>query len=430
MARVIKAGAGQAGARPARPATRVLAQADDKKVIEKELYLAKQEAEEILKRAEDERRQILAEGKQLAARAREEAMTRGASQAFATAAEEALSAFRARADRYDEAADDIRILALEIATKILGAPPDLARPEIERILTKGLEQLRARRKVRVLVSPGRRAELAFERPNLMKAVDAQPDVLIEEAGDVGLGFARVVTEVGGALCGEDSAMEALAQTVNVKEAPRARGGSASTGATHVGVAPVRPGSAHTAELAGDDDDSDHDDDAHVAHDDDETGDFRRSLQDDDPDHSERVVRPDLDDLSSIADAAIADAPLPSIPDLDDLPDAIIEEEEDDDATRALPAPLPRPVRPSMTPGHQQTQPTPPPPSSLAGATTKRPAIIKAGGTPIAAGGRRPAAATRVLALDAQQQLRDQARRAADGDDDDSEFFTDRRPGRR
>ena len=48
MARVIKAGAGAQTARPARPATRVLAQADVKKVIEKEMYLAKQEAEECL----------------------------------------------------------------------------------------------------------------------------------------------------------------------------------------------------------------------------------------------------------------------------------------------------------------------------------------------------------------------------------------------
>jgi flagellar biosynthesis/type III secretory pathway protein FliH len=413
MARVIKAGAGQAGARPARPATRVLAQADVKKVIDKELFLAKQEAEELLKRAEDERRQILAEGRLLAARTREEAMTRGASQAFATAAEEALSAFRARADRYDEAADDIRILAIEIATRVLGTTPDLARPEIERILTKGLEQLRARRKVRVLVSPDRRAELGFERPNLMKAVDAQPDVLVEESADVGPGFARVVTEVGGALCAEDSAMEALAQAVNVKEAPRARGGSGSAGATHVGVAPVRRGTAHTADL----DDSASASSSFADADDD----------DDDPDRSVRIERPGVDELSSVIDDAIGDEPLPSVPDLDDLPDAIIEDEEDDDATRALPAPLPRPTRQGMP----SPPSSPPLPSSLAGPTAKRPAVIKAGGA-VAAVGRRPVAATRVLALDAQEQLRDQTRqlRGAGDDDDDLELFTDRRPGRR
>jgi flagellar biosynthesis/type III secretory pathway protein FliH len=217
MARVIKGGIG-AGA--ARPATRVLAQADVKKVIEKETFLAKQEAGELLKRAEDERRTLLAEGKQLAAQAREEAMTRGASEAFSAAAAEALVAFRRRADRYGEAADDIRILAVEIARKLLGADPDLAPNDIDRIVAAGLSKLRAKRKLRVLVAVGRRASLQYERPNLIKAVDAEPDLLLEEAADVGVGYARVVTEVGGALCAEDSALEALAEAVNVKEIPR------------------------------------------------------------------------------------------------------------------------------------------------------------------------------------------------------------------
>jgi len=132
VARVIKAGVGTA--RPARPATRVLAQADVKKVIEKELFLAKQEAEELLKRADVERREILTLGKRQAALAHEEAMTRGASEAFARAAEEALVAFRKRADRYAEAADDIRTLAVEIAKKLLGNDPDLGAKDVERIL--------------------------------------------------------------------------------------------------------------------------------------------------------------------------------------------------------------------------------------------------------------------------------------------------------
>ncbi len=222
MARVIKAGAG--AARPARPATRVLAQADVKKVIEKELFLAKQEAEELLKKADVERREILTAGKRQAALTHEEAMTRGASAAFAQAAEEALVAFRKRADRYAEAADDIRTLALEIAKKLLGNDPDLAAKDVERILQSGLTKLRAKRKVRVQVSSGRRSDLAFERPNLMKAVDAAPDLLLEDADDVRQGFARVVTEVGGALCAEESALDAVALAVNVKETPRERGG--------------------------------------------------------------------------------------------------------------------------------------------------------------------------------------------------------------
>lgn len=406
MARVIKAGAGAQTARPARPATRVLAQADVKKVIEKEMYLAKQEAEELLKRAEDERRTLLAEGKQQAAQAREQAMTLGASQAFAAAAEEALRAFRARADRYDEASDDIRILAIEIATKLLGTPPDLGGGDIDRILHNGLAQLRAKRKVRVLVPPGRRAQLQHERPNLMKAVEAQPDVLVEEAADVGLGFARVVTEVGGALCAEDSAMEALAQAVNVRESPRQRGGHSGgiTSATHIGQAPTasRGRSAATAEF-------------------------------DDPDRSEVVHRPDADDvedISSVAadvdgdsgegddDDSVPDG-LPDLPDLSDLPDAAVDEDDDDDATRALPAPLPRPR------GGVTARPAPPPPA---------PAPPASSGPKVQAGNR--SAATRLLPIDAREELRDQAKRGAArvdlgaDDDDDLDLFTDDRPARR
>jgi hypothetical protein len=299
-------------------------------------------------------------------------------------------------------------------------PPDLAGGDIERILKRGLELLRARRKVRVLVPPGRRAALALERPHLMKAVDAQPDVLVEEANDVGHGFARVVTEVGGALCAEDSAMEALAQAVNVKEAPRARHEGGGSGATHVGPSPLRRGgmAAPTADLEGDLDHGDDDDEARA---------FRASLEgDDDPDRSEIVARPDLDELSSLADVES----LPSIPDLDALPDAVIDEDmdEDEDRTRALPARVPRPGQPRATPAPVE------PPSS--GPAAKRPAIIKGGGATPTAGRRGPAAATRVLALDAQAELRDQAKRGerrvdlgAD-DDDDLDLYTDRRPGRR
>jgi len=65
----------------------MLAQADVKGAIKADMMAAKQEAAELLRRAEDERKEILAEGKRQAALAREEAATRGASAAFARAAE-------------------------------------------------------------------------------------------------------------------------------------------------------------------------------------------------------------------------------------------------------------------------------------------------------------------------------------------------------
>lgn len=377
MARVIKGGIG-AGA--ARPATRVLAQADVKKVIEKETFLAKQEAGEILKRAEDERRALLAEGKQLAAQAREEAMTRGASEAFSAAAAEALVAFRRRADRYGEAADDIRILAVEIARKLLGTEPDLAPNDIDRIVAAGLSKLRAKRKLRVLVAVGRRASLQYERPNLIKAVDAEPDLLLEEAADVGVGYARVVTEVGGALCAEDSALEALAEAVNVKEIPRTgspRNPNRSA-ATQVGHRQP-PG----ATGVGDDDDS-------------------------------------VEEWPASASAEQDD-----LPDVHDLPDAAVEEDhnnvdsfDDDDVEdfrqlvtpAPLPAPLPRPRMSAPLPASIAPPRSPQPVSSV-----DRPPVDRVPTGRIQAKTRAiPVADVRASTVDIE-------------DDEDLDLFTDARP---
>ena len=163
---------------------------------------------------------MLVEGKKRAAQAHEEAMTQGASEAFAAAAAEALAAFRRRAERYAEAAEDIRALALEVVKKIIGTDPDLGPKDVDAILSRGLAQLRARRRLRLQVGEARLAALAHERPNLMKALVSEPDLLIEAAEDVGVGFARVVTEIGGALCAELTALDELARSVNVKETPR------------------------------------------------------------------------------------------------------------------------------------------------------------------------------------------------------------------
>lgn len=373
MARVIKAGAGLA---PARPATRVLAQADVKKVIDKELFLAKQEAGELLKRADVERRCILAAGKRQAALAHEEAMTRGASEAFSRAAEEALLAFRKRADRYAEAADDIRILALEIAKKLLGNEPDLGAKDVERILQSGLTQLRAKRKVRVQVAAGRRKEVAFERPNLMKAVDASPDLLVEDAEDVRAGFARVVTEVGGALCAEDSALDAVALAVNIKETPR-QGNNRSTGVTHVGPMPTESAAARG-------------------------GTQRRRLLETGEVRSDEMSQKDEFEVQDLPSAAVVD-----------------HDHDHDNATRALPARVARPRESAGAVVPRRNPPAAPP----MGDTRAPNGRVEARGR----------AATRVLAVGERQTLVERARGGVrpveqnEKDDDDLDLFTDDRP---
>jgi flagellar biosynthesis/type III secretory pathway protein FliH len=194
-----------------------------KRVIEKEVFRAQQEAAEIVAKAEKEKERILAEGRQRAARAREEAQSEGAAEAFAKAAEEALLAFRHRAERYGEAANDVRVLAVEVVRKVLGSSPKLTDAQIDEFIARGLARLRARRKLRVQVSEERRSALERERPLLMARLRDEPDLVIEATDDVSKGFARVVTEIGGALCQEQAALDQLAAAVGVVEkavAPR------------------------------------------------------------------------------------------------------------------------------------------------------------------------------------------------------------------
>ena len=72
----------------------------------------------------------------------------------------------------------------------------------------------------------------------MKALQSEPDLVIEGADDVSTGFARVVTENGGALCAEDTALDALSMAVNVREQPRERGRGGTGANTAVGEGPT------------------------------------------------------------------------------------------------------------------------------------------------------------------------------------------------
>lgn len=212
MARVIKADPLDVSTARARSP-----KASSRQVIEKEVYNAQKRAAEIKHEYDIRRDALLQEGKQRAAQAREEAQAQGAEDAFAEAAAEALAAFRARAERYSEARADIEALAREVVRKVLGNKTQLSEKAVDAILAKGLDVLRARRKLRVQLNETRVSALKKERPHLMRALRNEPDMIIEVSADVRDGFARVVTEVGGALCTEQRVLDELAQSIDVDE---------------------------------------------------------------------------------------------------------------------------------------------------------------------------------------------------------------------
>ena len=216
MARVIKGG-GQSHRVPTRAISPGVARASDRRVIDKEVYRAKQKAKQIIEEAREKAAAIEAEGKKAAAQAREEAQADGAKEAFAEAAMEALLSFRSRAARYAEAAEDIRALALEVVRKVMGNKFRLSDEVVDGAVEQGLKALRARRTLRVQIPHERVVALQGERPILLARLRDEPDLLIEAIDDVNPGFARIVTEVGGALCSEQTALDALAEALEVHE---------------------------------------------------------------------------------------------------------------------------------------------------------------------------------------------------------------------
>lgn len=349
MARVIKAGAGQ---KAARPATRVHVDAGPKRVIARDVYQAKQDAEHILMRAEQERQALIVDGKKQAARAREEAMARGASEAFAAAASEALTAFRKRAERYAEASDDVRVLALEVVKKVLGAEADLSPTVVDKLLQRGMAQLRARRRLRLQVSHKRLGELASERPNLMKALQSEPDLVVEGVDDVSTGFARVVTEIGGALCAEDTALDALSMAVNVREQPRERAGRAATG----GNTAVGDGPSGLEQLR-----RKHSTDESIPD---------AAVEEVDDEHDEHDEEDEVDDTINLP-ASIARAVAAGSDDVEE-----ISAEEDHDATHARPRAPALLRKPAIGTQRPATRAVPMPPED--DAATRRTAVIERG----------------------------------------------------
>lgn len=248
MARVIK---GSGGERPARqkPSGRA---GGKRRVLEKEVYKAKQAAEQIKKKAEERAEEIRQAGKRTAAQLREEAQAEGAAEAFAVAAAEALTAFRRRAERYAEASDDIRVLALEVVRKIVGHPSRLTKPAIDAIVEQGMNRLRARRKLRLQLPYERLDALERERPALVGALNREPDLVLEAASDVSNGYCRVVTESGGALCSEQTALDTLADAIDVDEhavAPQPRSTTHKVARSDVDGAPDDPEATHFLERA-------------------------------------------------------------------------------------------------------------------------------------------------------------------------------------
>ena len=179
------------------------------RIIERDVFRAQQQAAEILKNGEAARKQKVLEGKRHAAQAKEEAMVRGALEAFAVCAKEAILMFRRRAKRCADAEGSIKTLAKELVEKILGAPPTVSGEQVDQIYQRGLSKLLAQRKLKLQIGQGRLSALTDANRDLFSKLTTEPDLEVEEATDLRPGFVRIVTDVGSAMCAEQVALDAF-----------------------------------------------------------------------------------------------------------------------------------------------------------------------------------------------------------------------------
>ncbi len=210
--RVIKSQKGDSQpSTPAAPAT--APRFSGARVIEGEIYQAQKTAQEIRAKGEQDRKARLIEGKRQAALVQEETMSKAAAEAFAKAANEAIAIFQRRAKVYEDAAADIRVIALEIVQKILGTIQKLPPNQIDDVLKEGIKQLRARRCLRLQMCKEQKDKFSQNEQSLFGKITALPDFKIEEVADVKPGFIRVVTDVGSALCEEADAIKSLTKVL-------------------------------------------------------------------------------------------------------------------------------------------------------------------------------------------------------------------------
>lgn len=173
-------------------------------IIKGTLYQELQDIDALHAQATQDRKKIIAEGKQQAVSAKEQAMTEGANQAFAEASEQALSIFSERAKYCVDLMGQLKQLTDEISQKILGGKLALPAADQDKILLAAIKKIRSRRKFKIQAA----SIAGFEK------LAQLPEFEVEAVTDLPAGFLRVVTEVGSSLWEEKVAINKITSEVS------------------------------------------------------------------------------------------------------------------------------------------------------------------------------------------------------------------------
>lgn len=178
------------------------------RIIEREIYEARQQVRTILEQGEIDKKKRLAEGKKSAVQAKDDAMLASASDAFAMAAKEALVIFKNKGDQSQNIHEIIKRISAEIVSKILGEASQLESAKINTIIDNHVQKLRSRRRVKLVFAKNSVPKFSFS---------VIPELELAESNDVSLHMVRVETEVGHAVCDESFIVQTLNELFSTEE---------------------------------------------------------------------------------------------------------------------------------------------------------------------------------------------------------------------
>lgn len=212
MGRIIKGPKDSTSKAERSPTPEPVKYAEGGRIIEKDVYKAQILARDILKEGELARKRKLADARRITTQAKEEALASSAAEAFNETAKNTIEIFAERSRYLSDVAEDVRALSSEIAQKILGGPLKLDVKEQNEIVKNGVHKLRTKRKVTIQCKTGSLQSIELKAPGLLNRIEQEPDIDIEEIGDIKPGYFRIVTDAGAALCDESVAITALQQS--------------------------------------------------------------------------------------------------------------------------------------------------------------------------------------------------------------------------
>ncbi len=210
MVRVIKGRKGSDDATATQRASLVAKTLGGKaRIIDKEVVHAQLQAAQLIKDGEHEKKRVLFLGRQKVAKAKEESMSKAATQAFAEVTKRILRIFLDRAQEYQNHAEDIRSLVQEIVKKILGVEPKMPASEIDELINNGMNLLRARRKLKLIFAKDALKKIEKDGGEFITQLQKMPEFELSEDAEINSGLMRVVSDVGSAMCAQDEVIEFL-----------------------------------------------------------------------------------------------------------------------------------------------------------------------------------------------------------------------------